>query len=238
MNMTAFLTIPSIAVLLDFIRGPLVWLSFIIFGLGLIVQTFRLLNLTQKKETRRLAPGKEFVPQATLSKRECFFRRLAFLKITIIGQNACMVMFSFLFHVCLVITPIFLLGHNVLLDTSFGFSFISFSEKTSDTLTLIVLMSGLVFLLRRLLLPRVRILTTVYDFILLFVAIAPFLTGYLAHHHIFNYNIMIILHILSGELMLVMIPFSKFFHMVFFFISRFMIISEHSMGAPKRSWQF
>ena len=238
MDMTAFMTIPSNMVLFDFIRGPMVWLSFIIFGLGLIVQTFRLLNMTQKKETRCLASGKAFVPQSVLSKRERFFRRLAFLKITVIGQNACMVMFSFLFHVCLVVTPIFLLGHNVLLDTSFGFSFISFSEKTSDTLTMMVLMCGLVFFLRRFLLPRVRIISTVNDFLLLFVAIAPFLTGFMAYHHVFNYNIMIILHILSGELMLIMIPFSKFFHMVFFFISRFMIISEHSMGAPKRSWQY
>ena len=238
MNMTVFLTIFSNPVLLDFIRGPLVWLSFIIFGLGLIVQTFRLLKLTQIKETRRFAPKEAIVPQTDLSKRERFFRRLAFLKITVIRHNACMVMFSVFFHVCLVITPIFLLGHSVLLDTSFGFSFISFSGKISDTMTMIVLMCGLVFLLRRLLLRRVRIISTAHDYILLFVAIAPFLTGYLAHHHIFNYNMMIILHILSGELMLVMIPFSKFFHMVFFFVSRFMIVSEHSMGSPKRSWQF
>jgi len=236
--MTAFLTIFTNPVLLDFIQGPMVWISFIIFGLGLIVQTFRLLNLTQKKEPRRLAPDEGYVPQSTLSRGERFSRRLAFLKITVIGQNSCMVMFSFIFHVCLVITPIFLLGHNVLLDTSFGISFISFSENTSDTLTMMVLMCGLVFFLRRLFLPRVRILTTAYDFILLFVAIAPFLTGYLAHHHLFNYNMIIILHILSGELLLVMIPFSKFFHMVFFFVSRFKIVSEYSMGVPKRSWQY
>jgi len=105
-------------------------------------------------------------------------------------------------------------------------------------MTMIVLVCGLVFFMRRLLLRRVRIISTGYDFILLFVAIAPFLTGFLAYHHVFNYNMMIILHILSGELILVMIPFSKFFHMVFFFISRFMIISEHSLGNPKRSWQY
>ena len=238
MNLTAFLTIPSNTVLLDFIGGPMVWLSFIIFGLGLIVQTFRLLNLTQKKETRRLAPDKEFVPQTALSKRECFFRRLAFLKITVLGSNSCLVTVSFLFHVCLFITPIFLMAHNILMDTSLGFSFVSFSEKTSDIMTMIVLACGLFFLLRRIIVRRVRIITTAYDYVLLFIVVAPFLTGLLAYHQIFNYNIMIILHILSGELMLVMIPFSKFFHMVFFFVSRFMIISEYSMGTPKRSWQF
>lgn len=235
--MTTFFTNISHTVLWDFIRGPLVWISFIIFGLGLIVQTAKLLNLTQKKETRHFVADKEFVPEA-LSMRERFFRRLAFLKITVIGNNACMVMAILIFHVFLVATPIFLLGHNVLIDASFGFSFISFSEKTSDTMTIVVLMCGLVFFLRRIFLRRVRMISTKYDFILLFVAITPFLSGYLAYHPAFNYDIMIIVHILSGELLLVMIPFSKFFHMVFFFISRFMIINEYSMGNPKRLWRF
>ncbi|MCD6584161.1 MAG: hypothetical protein J7K96_00190 [Desulfobacteraceae bacterium] len=234
MNMTIF----SNTVFLDFIKGPMVWLSFIIFGLGLIVQTIRLLKLTRIKEARRFAPDAAIVPQTDLSKWERFTRYFAFLRITVLGANACLVLVSFIFHVCLVITPIFVLGHNVLLDTSFGISLVSFPEQISDILTKFVIAGGLLFFMRRLFLRRVRMISTVNDFILLFVAVAPFLTGFLAYHHIFNYNIMIVLHILCGELMLMLIPFSKFFHMVFFFISRFMIVSEHSLGSPKRSWQY
>ena len=238
MNMTAFLTIFSNTVFLDFIKGPMVWLSFIIFGLGLIVQTFRLLKLTQVKEARRFAPDEAFVPQTDLSGWERFTRYLAFRRGTVLGSNACLVLVSFIFHVCLVITPIFVLGHNVMLDISFGISLVSFPEQISDIMTRFVIAGGLLFFMRRLFLRRVRMISTVNDFILLFVAVAPFLTGFLAYHHIFNYNVMIVLHILCGELMLMLIPFSKFLHMVFFFISRFMIVSEHSMGNPKRSWQF
>ena len=237
MNIAAFITIPSNMVLFDFIRGPLVWLSFIIFSIGLIVQIYRLLNLTQKKEPRRFLDA-AFTPQIDLSGWERFMKYLAIRRVTVLGSNACLVLVSLVFHVCLVVTPIFVLGHNILLDTSFGISLISFPEQISDIMTKFVIAGGLVFLLRRLLLRRVRMISTANDFILLCIAVAPFLTGFLAYHHIFNYNIMIISHILCGELMLVMIPFSKFFHMVFFFISRFMIINEHSMGNPKRSWQY
>ena len=216
----------------------MVWLTFIIFGLGLIVQTFRLLKLTRIKETRRVEPKEVLAPQTDVSGWERFTRYLAFQRVTLLWSNACLVLVSIIFHVCLVVTPIFVMGHNILLDMSFGISLISFPEQISDIMTKFVIAGGLIFFMRRLFLRRVRMISTAYDFILLLVAVAPFLTGFLAYHHIFNYNIMIILHILCGELMLVMIPFSKFFHMVFFFISRFMIVSEHSMGTPKRSWQF
>jgi hypothetical protein len=73
---------------------------------------------------------------------------------------------------------------------------------------------------------------------LLGLVIAPFLTGFLAHEAIYDYNILIFLHILSAEILLILIPFSKFFHMVFFFIGRFLVINEHSLGTPNRSWQF
>ncbi len=238
MNMTTFSTIFSNPVFLNFIKGPMVWLSFIIFGLGLIVQTFRLLKLTQIKEARRVAPEEDLSPQTDLSGWERFTRYLAFRRVSVLGSNACLVLISVIFHVCLVVTPIFVMGHNVMLDTSFGINLISFPEQISDILTKFVIAGGLIFLMRRLFLRRVRMISTVNDFILLFVAVAPFLTGFLAYHHIFNYQVMIVLHILCGELMLILIPFSKFFHMVFFFISRFMIVSEHSMGTPKRSWQF
>ena len=131
-----------------------------------------------------------------------------------------------------------MLAHNILLEEFFGFGFFSFSQSTSHTLTGIVLACGLFFGLRRLILRRVRAITSFYDFVVLGLVVAPFLTGFLAHQTAFNYNIMILLHILSAEVLLMLIPFSKFFHMVFFFIGRFMIINEHSLGTPTRSWQF
>ena len=228
----------SNTVLVYFIKGPLVWIAFIVFISGLIIQTIRLLKLTRKNEIRRFVPDKGIYPQMNLSKKDRFIRYLMLQKVNILTHSIGLVLASTIFHICLVVTPLFVFGHNILLDTSFGFSFISFPEKITDIMTKFVIAGGIVFFLRRLLLHRVRIISTLYDYILLFIAVAPFFTGFMAYHDIYNYNVIIIIHILCGELMLMMIPFSKFFHMVFFFISRFMIISEHSLGKPKRSWHF
>ncbi|MCD4744527.1 MAG: hypothetical protein K8R67_18850 [Desulfobacteraceae bacterium] len=227
-----------IGFLITFIKGPLIWISFIVFGGGLIVQTFRLLKLTQKKETRRIVPDKAFKPPTELSKKERFLRYLMSQRVNPLALNICLVLVSFIFHVCLIMTPIFVLGHNVMLDTAFGISFFSLPEQVTDIMTKFVIAGAIIFLMRRLLLRRVRIISTVYDYLLLLIAVAPFVTGFMVFHHVLNYNTIILLHVLCGELLLMMIPFSKFFHMVFFFISRFMIISEHSLGNPKRSWHY
>jgi hypothetical protein len=47
---------------------------------------------------------------------------------------------------------------------------------------------------------------------------------------------MVILHMLSGELMLILIPFTKLSHMVFFFLSRAHIGSEFGERRGTVTW--
>ena len=49
---------------------------------------------------------------------------------------------------------------------------------------------------------------------------------------------MVTLHILSAEILLVMIPFSRFSHMIFFVVSRFLIVGEHSRKSARRVWRY
>ena len=85
-------------------------------------------------------------------------------------------------------------------------------------------------------LPRVQALSTPYDYLLLFITVAPFLTGFFAYHQWFDYKTVILLHILAGEVMLIAIPFSKLGHMVFFFFIRILLGSEFSFWRGNRSW--
>jgi nitrate reductase gamma subunit len=81
-------------------------------------------------------------------------------------------------------------------------------------------------LLRRVAKPEVRILTTGWDYFLILLTIAPYLTGFLAKHQAGDYETMLTLHILLSEILLIVIPFSKLGHMVLFFATRFVIGSE------------
>lgn len=218
-----------------FIRGPMAWAAFLICMVGIGVQSFRMMRMT-----RKVNPLRYRGPSAPQDRS--FFRLLegwlVFLRVSILGTTPCVAVMSFMFHVGLLATPFLVLAHNVLLDTSFGVSFVSLPESTTDVMTGMVLLCGGFFLLRRVFVRRVRAVTTLSDLLHLFAAIAPFLTGFLAYHDVFDYQGMVLIHILCAEFLLVMIPFSRFTHMIFFVISRFLIVGEHGRASARRVWRY
>lgn len=202
----------------EFVTGPLAWLSFLIFFVGLTVRTvkyFRGLDWQMDRVAYRehmnygikgAARSIIFwlIPYGTHSWR--YYKGFTFL--------------VFAFHFCLIITPIFLLGHNVLLQERLGFSLPTLPEGLADLMTVVVIVAAVFILLRRLALPQVRILTTPYDLLVIAIAAAPFVTGFLAYHQAGDYHFWLVIHILCGEIMLVAIPFTKLSHFVLFFLSR------------------
>lgn len=228
----------SADVIYNLARGPFVWISLVLCIVGTILQTIHLISLTkvEKRNIRiqRIEPIKQKSSQNFSAKD--LSRFLSDLKLTIIGTSPVTIVVSSIFHLCLIITPIFLLAHNILIEEAFGFSLFSFSERFTDRLTFIFLICAAYFLIRRIFLPRLRAISSVCDYVILLVTTAPFLTGYLVYYQVFDYKIMIILHMLTGELMLIAIPFTKIYHMVFFFIGRFVLIHQHTLGKGSRTW--
>jgi len=219
----------------NFVQGQLVSIAVMIFILGLIYQGIQFFKLTKKKEW-------VFPPLPVQNKPEkktaeqWMTQCLSSLNGTLWETDRVLTIVTSVFHICLIAAPLFLLGHNILLDQSWGLSLFSFPEFFSDVLTLVVLIGGAYFLGRRLFLARVRAISSIYDFIVLFIAVAPFLTGFLAYHQWGEYKTIILLHILSGELMLITIPFTKLGHMLFFFLYRFFIGNEYSFVRGSRTW--
>jgi len=227
----------------DLIEGQLVSIAFIIFVLGLLYQGSQFFKLTRKKEW--ILPPGDMMPHRVpvVEKRvlkktvvQYIIAGLASLKGTLWKTDPLMMIVTSVFHSCLILLPIFLLGHNILLDQSWGVSLWSLPEFFTDGLTIAVLICVAFFLMRRLFLARVRAITSFYDYFVLLIAAAPFLTGFLAYHQWFDYRIVMILHILAGELMLITIPFTKLGHMLFFFLYRFLIGSEYSFTRGSRTW--
>ena len=220
----------------DFIRGPMVWIAFIVFFAGTLFQVFKLFSFTREQPISKLTPGPgRFIPKRADDKGKKDW--VMWLKLSIAGVNPFMTIVSTIFHVLLIVMPIFVLGHNILLDNAFGVSVFSLSESVSDFLTIIVILCAGIFLYRRLFLDRVKAITTWSDYLFLFLAAAPFVTGFFAYHQVFdNYRLIISLHILSGELMLMTVPFTKFVHMIYSVIIRLTVVSEYSLGRGNRTW--
>ncbi len=126
----------------------------------------------------------------------------------------------FLFHIGLVVVPLFLLGHAVILRERWGIDWPTIPMALADALTITVMACTVFIIIRRVALPEVRLITTLYDYFLLLLTVTPFLSGFLAVHQAGDYNFWLYTHIISGELLLIAIPFTKLFHVVGFFLSR------------------
>jgi len=202
----------------QFVTGPLAWLSFGIFFIGIIVRTVLYIKgLDWKMDRVTYSENVSYGIKGAL--RSIFFWLIPFGTRSWRTKPGFTILF-FAFHAGLLLTPVFLSAHNFLLRERWGISLPAIPDPLADILTILVIVSAVFIILRRIALPEVRILTTVYDLIILLIATAPFITGFIAYHQAPGYQFWVILHVLCGEAMLIAIPFTKLSHFVLFFMSR------------------
>ena len=204
---------------------------------GIIFRTIQFFSISSKKEPVSYPSSKKAEgPYARCSPEEQKIHLIVSLKNSIIGTYPVVTLVTCLFHFLLFFIPLFLAAHSSLFYESWKVSLWSISEKAGDVLTVLFLSLGGFFLLRRIVVPKVRALTAASDYLVLLITIAPFLTGFIAFHQWFDYKTILLIHILTGELMLVAITFTKLGHMIFFFLARFFIGKEYSLGRGTRTW--
>jgi len=202
-----------------FVEGPLVWISILTCLIGCLLRAAMFVSTASKKDK---ILGQHF--------------SLKYILLTILRwilpvhpdmqKNPVFSILAYVFHVCLVLLPVFVYQHVVMWEvSSLEWSWATLPAGLSDWMTLLFLAAAVFLLLRRIFTADVRFLSTFADYALLVVTALPFLTGYLSVHGTlpagtFLGDNMQLIHMLSGELMLILIPFTKLSHFVLFFFSR------------------
>ncbi len=216
--------------LINFIMGPMVWISFIVCIGGCV---FRIINLVKAVKTKE-----PFILSYMSAKHS--IRSIAAWSIPFFAKSQrnhpIFIAITYLFHILLFVIPIFLLAHAVLIQESWNIAWPALSDTVSDLLTLVVLATLVFFVLRRIFVPEISYLTTAGDFLLILIVALPFMTGFLAYHQLFNYRFITVLHVLSGELMLILIPFTRFSHMLIAPLSRAYTGSEFGNIRKAKDW--
>lgn len=189
--------------------GPLAWAAFIIFLGGSAWRIANMISLAKKKEMAAYAYmnlgfslrsiGHWLVPFGTLGWKE----------------NQALTVATFVFHICLILLLLFAPGHAVMWDYCFGIGVWSLPEGLADTLTLAAIASCLFFLYRRLMIPAVRYVTGPQDWAVLILVMLPFISGFLAKLQVGDALFMTLIHVLSGEAVLIAIPFTRLSHAIF-----------------------
>jgi len=213
-----------------FVSGPLVWIAFIIFAGGSAYQLISRAILAGKKD------------QVIYSYMSLFFalRSICHWIIPFGSVNSrnkpVFTIATFMFHLCLILAPIFLFAHVALIREAWGISWWFIPDTVVDIMTILIIIACLFFLGRRLFLRDVKYLTSVSDYVILGLVAAPFITGFWVYHQWPGYRVMMIAHMLAGEILLAAIPFTKLSHMLFFPFTRGYIGSEFGAVRHARDW--
>jgi len=202
-----------------FVEGPLLWIAFLTFFIGSILRAALFLSVSRKRD-------KIIYQYFSWKYVLATFGRWLLPLNKDVAKNPIFTILGYIFHICLIVVPIWFSGHISLWEESrFEWSWTPIPDGLADWMTLIFLAIALFFLLRRIISADIRLLSTFSDYLLIVVVALPFITGYfLTHGTVDNIgflgeNIQLI-HMLSGELMLILIPFTKLSHFVLFFFSR------------------
>lgn len=200
--------------LLLWTRGPGLVLALGVLLFGIVLRLFEIFSLARKADlsvARPDSPGSGW--RSMLSRSLPPPGMLARAPVTYYG--------GYVFHIGLFVTVFLYLPHIELLRGLLGISWPALPTPVVDAVAVATLAAMLAVLASRIHDPVKRLLSTAQDYLVWLLTFLPLATGYLAFHHmLFDYTWMLALHLLSAELLLALIPFTKLFHVVSLFISR------------------
>lgn len=199
---------------LTWTRGPGLNLALLIFVLGTLWRLIEIYGLGRKQDLSapRSTPGAS--GWATIARRSV--PPPGMLKTSPVSYVG-----GYTFHVGLAVVVFLFAPHIALLTSIAGVVWPALPSQVVDFVTVVTMAAMVAVLVDRITKPAKRFLSTFGDWFTWTLTFLPLLTGWLAVHHLLlPYTLTLALHILSVELLLVFLPFTKLFHAFTVFGSR------------------
>jgi nitrate reductase gamma subunit len=201
----------------DFARGPLLRLALVVLVLGLARQVALLIwgmaEALWRARDRR-------IPY-----RLILMRMLSWLfPITHLHRaRAWLSLLSFVFHIGLLVSALFLREHIDLWQTNVGVAWLAAPRPLADVLTIVAILTGAGLLLYRVYVRRARAISDAMDYLLLVLLLILCVTGFVAARpwNPVPYPVTMLIHALVGISVVVLIPFTKLTHCVLYPLVRF-----------------
>lgn len=197
--------------LLNLARGPALQIAGSIFIIGMLLRVLEILLLGRKSDLSVARGSGVLGGLRTIITRSVPFTGLWTQLIA-----------GYIFHIGFLIILLFFTPHVLLFRDAFGWHLPELASPLIDVLTVITIAALVFALFARLTDPVRRFLSTSGDYIALAVTALPLITGYMAvHRYAMPYTEMLAWHILSVDLLLIVMPFTKLTHAVTFVFARY-----------------
>lgn len=134
-----------------------------------------------------------------------------------VGGRPVYSLISIAFHVGLILVPVFLAAHIGLWEQATGLSWPAMPQAIADILTLVTIFGGGALFLGRLFQRDARAISRFQDYLWPLMLTVPALSGFLCANGGFSagvYRFWMLIHVLSANLIMALIPFTKLAHSV------------------------
>jgi len=194
------------ALFLNWVRGTGLQIAVFVFLLGTVWRLFEIYSLGRKPDLaeRRHVAG--------ASGWHTILRRSVPIP-GMMQRSGMTYIAGYTFHIGLGVVVFLFAPHIKLIQGLVGLSWPALPSQFVDLVAVVTLAAMLVVLADRIMKPVKRFLSTFEDWFTWAVTFLPVLTGYFAARHLLlPYTLMFSLHILSVELLLIVLPFTKLIH--------------------------
>jgi nitrate reductase gamma subunit len=202
---------------LEFAKGPLFRFTFLLTVLGMA--RLLIMQLWNVYDARRRAGDKAFPTKNVVRLTVDWLIPISrATKLKPVQGVA-----SVVFHIGMLLIPLFFIEHVALWKKGVGFSWFGFSKAMADPLTLVTLIAIAVLFGFRLWDRNARFISRGFDYGVLVMLFFVFLSGFFASHPSLTpipYTMVALLHILSAEAILLLIPFTKLAHVALYSVVR------------------
>lgn len=197
--------------LLNWARGPALQIAGIVFIVGMLLRLLEILLLGKKTDLSEARAGARLAGLRAIASRSVPFKGM-------LSHVAA----GYVFHVGFFLVLLFFAPHILLFKDAFALSWPALPNSLIDAITVVTIAALFFSLFARITDPVKRYLSNFGDYLALLVTILPLITGFMAFHRYgLPYTQMLAVHILTVDLLLVVMPFTKLTHAVTVFLARY-----------------
>lgn len=129
---------------------------------------------------------------------------------------------SFIFHIGLIIVPVFLFEHILIWKHIFKFGWPAIGKEAADIITVVTIICGLILLGYRIFSETRRNLSQARDYAFLILILIIFSSGYTitGTDRFLNFEVRMLIHIICGNIAIIIFPFTRLSHCILYPILR------------------
>lgn len=195
-------------------KGPMFEWAIAIFALGVLARIVEILLLGRRPNYAEPKGGEWGPGFRTILSRSIAdpgtFQRAPFN-----------VVVGWIWHVGFLIALLLFIPHIELINSVLGISWPGLPNPVVDAVTAVTIVALIATLIHRLRHPVKRHISTFEDYLVWTVTFLPVITGYFAYHRLIDpYPLILGVHIMTANIFLIVLPFTKLTHMFTAFIAR------------------